>query len=74
VRHVGFALASLSLLCVEADAYGHGQTVWLSQPGRPHEHRIVRTQVPDSLRCLSQRLLLGCLVEPAPGASRLVSL
>jgi hypothetical protein len=66
VRHVGFALASLSLLCVEADAYGHGRTVRLSQSDRPHEHRTVRIQVSDSLRCSSQGVLLGCLVELAP--------
>jgi hypothetical protein len=74
VCHVGFALVSLSLLCVEADAYGHGRTAWLSKSDSPHEHRIVHTQVSDSLRCSSQGVLLGCLVEPTPNASGLVSL
>jgi hypothetical protein len=60
VRHVGFALASLSLLCVDVDASGHGQTIWLSQPDRP--------------RCSGQVVVLGSLIVSAPGASGFVSL
>jgi hypothetical protein len=74
VRYVGVALASLFLLCVEVDAYGHGRTVRLSQLDHPYEHRIVRAQVPDSLQCSSQGVLLGCLVEPASSAFGLVSI
>jgi hypothetical protein len=68
-----FALAS-PLLFVEADTSGHGRTIRLSQPDRLHEHRVVRAQVTDSLQCSSQGALLECSIEPAPGASILVSI
>jgi hypothetical protein len=72
VRYI--AHASPFKLCVEANVSSHGRTVRLGHPGCLFEHRTVHAQVSDSSRCLSKGAVLGYLIEPAPSASRLVSL
>jgi hypothetical protein len=71
---VYFTIVSPFSLCVEVDTSSHGWTVRLSQPDLLLEHRIVRAQVSDRLRCSSQGTLLGSSIQPAPAASKLFSL
>jgi hypothetical protein len=66
VNPVGLANKSRKKSGTLTDSSGHGQTVWLSQLNRLHEHRTIHVQVSDSPRCSCQGGLLSCLIEPAP--------
>jgi hypothetical protein len=60
------------LLYVEADAFGHGRTIRLSQPNHLLENQTVRAQVSDRPRCSSKGALFSCSIETALGATDLL--